>query len=494
MDSQSLKPIRTLAFFVIVFFLFPYFSWALWPQISWQWTVSLEDIFWALKNTLIQALGSAFMTTLLGLWGGMGLLWLSSRVGEGWRRSIETIFILPSLLPSLFVIIACLKVFDPFPFSKVGVVIVHTLMNVGFVSYLFSERLRLKLAPLSELAFVEGARRWAFFKATLFGVLGAEIFYIFLFLFSLFLASFSVPLMVGGASGTTFEVFIFEKLVIEKDWSTAVGLSLLQLALLLGVFALSPKGLASFRMNRSWSRLELLEAPTGLIFPFGAAVMILVTPLMSMKSGLRQLEALEISWSLLLEPLAHTLILSISTGLIFLCLSFLILLCIENRWSRRFLFLFQPPSTVIVGMSLFLLGQRLSWPTGVQLILGFIWIYFPAVFKMGLGAELSALVKLTEVSQVLGASSWQTCKEVLFPYGLKQIMFMSGVASLWVCGDFALSSILTTKEYHLALWAKGLAGSYRLDAASLLLCILYLCSFLIFFGWRRLGNVLSRKY
>lgn len=456
------------------------------------------DLLWALKNTLLQAAGSSFFTVVFGLWAGMGLLWARSRVSRFWFRFLELLFVLPSLLPSLFVLISCLTVIDPFPFGRMGVILVHTLMNVGFVGFLFQEHFETKLAAISELALIEGASVGRFFRFGVLGSLQSEILSIFLFLFSLYLGSFSIPLMVGGQSGTTLEVYIYEKLVIEKDWSTAVTFSLIQVILLLTVLAFLPKKATKSFSGRHRVRLELLESWGGLCFPLFSSLLILLPPLLSFKKGFHQLGSLGFNGGELIEPLKNTLFLSLGGGLTFAALSFLFILTMEFPWCRRFLSVYQGPPAVIVGILFFglsaWLGPWFKLPVELQLILGFIFIYYPALFRMGLGAHLKNWGQLIEVSQVLGATPWKTTKEIVWPLAIRPIAFISGVGSMWVCGDFALSSMLTSQDFHLGLWAKSLAGSYRLDAAGLLLFCLYLISFLIFLMWRKLGDVLSRKY
>ena len=78
------------------------------------------------------------------------------------------------------------------------------------------------------------------------------------------------------------------------------------------------------------------------------------------------------------------------------------------------------------------------------------------------------------VAETLGASHLMTLRKVLLPQ-LREVLFWSaGLVSFWVWGDYAIGSISASRAMTLALVAKGLLESYRLEAASILIlaCLL----------------------
>ncbi|MBK7960104.1 MAG: ABC transporter permease subunit [Bdellovibrionales bacterium] len=188
-----------------------------------------DELGWALKNTLLQALGSTGVTLFLGLLGSFGLLWLDAKGFSRTLKWIEGGLLLPSLLPSLYVILASMQMVDPFPMGRIGIIFVHTMMNFGMIAVILSQILRRQIVNLSETALILGVGFWKFLGRAVIPLLSRDLFRLGFFIFALCFTSFAVPLTVGGGRGTTIEVLIFEKLRYDLNWNQAVTLSLLQI-------------------------------------------------------------------------------------------------------------------------------------------------------------------------------------------------------------------------------------------------------------------------
>lgn len=488
------------SFFIIIFvliFLGPYAI--LLSHFSLSFKTSLAELLIVLQNTFLQATGSGLLSVGLGILGGLGLLWLGRVTSTRLYFWIEKIILLPNLLPSLFVILSCLGVIRPFPFGIVGVIVIHSLVNIGLVAILFKTLCLQKLRPLAQLSLIEGASTWQFFRVGVLGYLKMDIIYLFLFVFSISLISFNVPYMIGGPSGATLEVLIFEKLVIHHSWSDALGLSFIQMALI---------GIVSFLSHQTnWNEgtsfedtaCELLEWKWGLIFPILAVVIILFSPLQSLSNGIKQLEFLNVSLTELINPIYNSFQIGLGGGILIFGLSLLACYGFSSKWVRGLSQYFLSPGPVLLGFAFFLIQPYLNKynllnSLSLQIMIGLSILYFWTLYRLALASALKNLNRQIEVAQVLGASPWMIFSQIIFPQVIYPITFLCGLGSMWICGDFAFSRVISSSDFHLALIIKSLASSYRLDAAQVLVLMLYVISLGLFIFWWRLGHVLNRKF
>ncbi|MEY4617517.1 MAG: hypothetical protein RJB66_2477 [Pseudomonadota bacterium] len=478
---------------ILVFFLMSPYALLL-SQFSLPFSMNGEDFFWAFKNTLLEALGSSVLSVILGCGGGLGLLWLRRKLTTKTYSVLEILFLLPTVLPSLFVVVSCLGFFQPFPYGKMGVILIQTVINVGLVSVLFSRLCLSKLSALGDLSLIEGAGRAQFLRVGVLSYLGPDIFYLFLYLFSMSMASFNVPLLVGGTSGTTIEVLIYENLVIAHNWSQAISLSLFQMVILgsLGLW-IRPSNFG-FEFKESHALLELAEWKWGLIFPALACFVILVPPIFSLPSGLLQLHFIKVQWGDLIRPALMSLLLGLLTGLIlflFLCGASIVFLF--KGW-RQFAMAYTPPSGILMGFSFFILARWIDVGVFTQIVLGLTLMFFVSVYRLSLATPLASLRGQIETASVLGANPFETFRSIVLPQIWQPLTFATAIGAMWACGDFALSSILSSEDFHLALMVKSLAGGYRLDAAQALMWLLYFVIMISFVFWWRLGDVFNRKF
>jgi thiamine transport system permease protein len=476
----------------ILIFIGPYLL--LFSQFQLNLNINIENFLWALKNTLLQAIGSATVSIILGLLGSLGLIWIQRVSGRRSYFWLEKFLLLPSMLPSLFVIVSCLGVIDPFPFGTIGIILIHSIINVGLVSVLFSNICAQKLGTLGDLALVEGASRWHFFRVGVWGYLKAEMGYLFLFVFALAMVSFNVPLMVGGGSGTTLEVLIYENLVIDQNWSEAITLSLIQMSIVGVVGLLQRPSYLGMDVRGQGQALQLIEWKWGAIIPIGAVLLVMFPPLFAFPRGIMQLKALDVHWSQLLGPAINSLIIGLSTGASLFVFGYAACIAYQKSWWRRLVIFYIPPGAVLVGFAFFILGRWVSLALNLQIICGLTLLYFSGLYRLALISPLAALRAQIEVAQVIGASPYKIARAVIAPQIIRPLVLMAGIGSMWATGDFALSSVLSSDDTHIALMVKSLAGSYRLDAAQTLMFFLYGTALMSFLFWWRLGDVINRKF
>lgn len=435
------------------------------------------SVFWV---TFEQAILSALTTLALGFVGAQGLLSLYSRHLN--RKIIEFIILFPNMMPALFVVLGCLTFVRPFPFGLVGVVFVHTVMNVGLVAVTLLNLLESKMGGMIELAWIEGATRTQFIRKS-FGFLKKDIGYLFLFVFAISFSSFSVPLLIGGV--TTVELFIYQKIRVWGSWSEALTLSIIQMFFIF-LFSLL---LSQQKIEKSgrFYRLDLLALPIAWFIPFFLALMVLIGPLISLNLA-------DLSWKYI-KSSAFFGTLWVGLGVGGLTLFFLLLTAFSfpTRFLEKFMTGYITPSSVLTGFALLLIGPQGGLWSLSKIVLGFSLITFPALYRMGWGSQLDSLKGQILITQTMGASWGLTFKKILFPQLIEKGGFLSGIAAFWACGDFALSTILAGGDKTLALIVQNLIGSYRLDMATLLMFILLICGIFCLVLFWGLGYVTSRK-
>ena len=129
---------------------------------------------------------------------------------------MEVLAVLPNFAPPILLIVAVLSTLGPGAEGVWGVVLVHSLMNVGLVSVFLKHSLQRKVSAWAQLAFLEGAERWRFWWGAGLSGVRRKLFYSFLFVFALCFTSFSVP-MALGASSYSLETYIFELLRVDSQ-------------------------------------------------------------------------------------------------------------------------------------------------------------------------------------------------------------------------------------------------------------------------------------
>lgn len=485
---------------LILLFLVPYF--VLISHFSFSFQTSVPELWVVIQNTLWQALGSAMVSLFLGIIGGLGLLWLSRILKPKVYFWVEKFILIPNLVPSLFVIISCLGIIRPFPFGKVGIILVHSIMNLGLIAILFKRICRSKLGSISELCLVEGASAWQFFRVGVLSYLKSDLAYLFLFVFFWSVVSFNVPLMLGGPTGATLEVLIYEKVMIHQSWSEAIGLSLLQLVIL---------GIVTLVLNRlDWSKesrtetkgIEFMEWKWGCLIPIIASIIVFYSPIHAIPNGWQQLHSLGFSWLELLDPIFNSFKIGLMGSLILLLLALVASLGIEWKIFRTFSTYFISPGPVLLGLSFYLVKRlvnlnpatELEFSLPGQIIFGLSILYFWSLYRLALFSPQQGLLHQIELAQTMGATPFQILYRITAPQLFPHWCFMCGIGAMWFCGDFAFSRMIAPSDFHLALIIKSLASYYRLDAAQLLMFILYLISMVLFGFWWRLGHVFNQKF
>ncbi len=449
------------------------------------------ELIWAFKNSFLQALFSALGSVLVGFFMALGLTSFSRLAFPRIRGSLEIICLVPNFLPTLFVLLGVLNAVDSFPMGLLGIAFVHTLINAGLVAVLLAGTIEEKMSAFDELSYIEGASRSLFFRQVLLPLLKMDLVFVGLFVFTICFSSFSVPLIVGGGRGTTLEVLIYEKMRLSNDWGGAVLLAILQSGFI---------GIISLLLHRrerlfSYKKVNLHLANS----LFGVFPIIFATGLVFYGYTQGLLDGGELSTtfyglqSALVNSAMGTLMIGLSVGFLTYLFLLLITYCWPRLWFEKFLSSYLAPSTALTCFSLLVILPNESFYPFIKIPIAFMMLNLTGLYRLGWDSQLATLKGQHEVALTLGASPQLIFKSVVLPQVVERLGLLSALASVWACGDFAISRILAHRDLTLAMMTETLMSSYRLHQAvvlSLALIILSAGCFVVFVG---VSYVLRRK-
>lgn len=232
--------LRCLAASVLLSLLVLPWLWAV-NEMRWNLAIDWSEILWAVRNSSVQAAWSAAVAICLGVPGALGLLYFSSKAKT--RRILNVLFLGPNFLPAIFLLISCLQLFGRSLFGVFGIALVHGFMNAGLVAVGIAGKSDEDLGSTCELSLVMGAPRLLFLRSIWLPLVAHDILKYYLMVFVFSFGALTVPLVLGGSSGTTLEVLILEKLRVEGSLPSATvlafaqGILLLLLSQAIGIFS-----------------------------------------------------------------------------------------------------------------------------------------------------------------------------------------------------------------------------------------------------------------
>ncbi len=450
--------------------------------------VDSSEVFQVFKFTFHQALVSSLLATVFGALAGLSL----SSIFDSKKYSfVESLYYAPSFVPVLFVVFSCLNIGNLWQISFKGfwgIVVIHVLINVGLVGALYSKILIHRLSLMNRLSLVQGLGVWRYLRKIVFAHTKKDLLFLFAVVFIFCFTSFSIPLIIGGVNSTTIELLIYEKLVVLGEVEQALSLALLQLLFL--VFFL---GLINFTQAKE-------KAITTSWNPFFKNKIFLLVPIFSfivLFVGLWLSASFSLGWFTelaLLPTLIKSLGLALFCGYsIFLFFQFIFSI-LPHSTFEFFMSVYSSPSTVLIGLALVVVSS--VWWQGRWLVLlfGYVLLYVPVLFKMFVQNFLSSLKPALKVSRAMSANYWLRFKMITFPLSYSLCLFLGFLTAIWVLGDYALASLLLEADSTIALVAKNLLRSYRLDQASFVITIIIFCEFIIYLLYKGLAYVGGQKY
>lgn len=478
------------SFLFILFWLSPYLL--LIPYINPPIYIESSEFVWALKNTLLQSVASAFLILIFGFWGVYGLNAVQAKSLKAYRW-VEAIYLLPSFVPTIFILLTVFKIMDPFPFGWLGVTLVHTLIYSGLASIFILQSLQNKVFPLESISRLDAVSPSQFLLRVALPILKFDLLRIFMSFFTLCFVSFSVPLVTAGGKGTTIEVLIYEKIRIQGDWSGALALCLIQAVLL---FTLAQIRRPRLNKNHMQPVAQYYFRQMGAILFFVLlASCILYTQFSGFREGWNQLQQIPHLMSLIINYSFGTVLLSFAAGLSVFALCYWLLYLLPQALIAQFIFRYVPPASSLVAFVLLMLGSfREEKVDYIKILFALLIVNVPYVLKSYFFTRYENLSQQVDVARALGASKIKIVHQILLPQMSKTLGFISGAVALWVSGDFAIPKIISGKELTLAQLMESLLSHYRFYAATVLGAWLLVIGFFIFFIFTGWGYVYSQKF
>jgi len=478
--------LKVLSTFFIFFFLSPFLI--LISHLDKFILPENEELFWALKNSFFQSMLSLGICFIVGIILLEGIFYLRKKINNKFAiLFFEFSILLPSFLPALFSLLVFLSVLQPFPFGLTGVSLIHGFTYAGLFAVMLVRILENQARGFFEVSYLLGAQKiQMYFQA--FRMLKADLFYLSILVFTICFTSFSVPVAVGGGRGTTLEILIYEKMRLSGEWSQALILSLIQSVFIAAITIFFLRKRSTQLISRSQS-IQFL----GGIFPFLLTVCYLFLFLggflyFSM-SGWDQVFSIPNLWTEALSTVSSTVVLGIGAGFITLLFFLFSTIALYQNSLQKFLLSYLAPSVSLMGLSVILLSPENHKTEILFYLFSTILLFFCGLYKMGFEQILSGLRRQVEVSTLLGASAAQTLFRVVIPQVLPTALNLSGIAALWVVGDFALCKAIFTHDFLLAQMIEGLMSSYRIEAATALMGLLIFIGFLVYILFAGVGYV-----
>ncbi len=440
----------------------------------------ISRYFQVLGFTFAQAFTSALASMLFGYLGAMGLT--AASASRKSRAALIALALLPNTLPIIFVIFSFMK-YLPLARGFVGIIIIHTMLNSGLAAIAIYQLLQNKIGSLADLAYIENCSRTRFFFKVILPYLKNDLFRIFFFVFAICFTSFAVPLMIGGASGTTIEVLIYEKIRVSADWTQAFIMTLVEVIFILFVSLFVRRDVA--KASQISSRNPLLSLDFGIIvivFPAAFVCFCLV------QSSLEAKASLDFSTLAL-----GSFFVALGSGLLSLILFFITARFRPAPRFRRLLLGLATPSAVIVGFALLILVHATGWASFFKLIIGLTFMHFPILYRLSWDAQIFSISQQIETAKTIGASQSRIFSKIIAPQVLRSAYHLSGLAALWAFSDFTLASVVAEKDLTLAQLFSHLIETYRWEAAESLILPMMAGSILCYILFSGVGYVASRR-
>lgn len=443
----------------------------------------------ALEASFLQAMVSAFGAMILGfiLFGG-----LQSWRGHRLRPFAEGALLLPNMIPPLFLALGLLNLVSlwmKFPYGFAAVVCAHFILNGGLVAVALDRLVHAKAGGMAEVCWVLGVKPFEFWRRVAWPYLRGDLACLFLFVFSLCFTSFSLPLLLSGERTVTLEVAIFDSVRMDGRWDKAVLLAAIQSSVLFLLAWLLPHPFWPARAARA--PLSYLAWPRGRYLVF--------LPVLILVAGWAQgfwrgwiSEWPQETLSVLVEAGLTTFAIALGVGLLHFLLFLLIAFVSPSERLRRFLNGYLSPSPVIAGFAMLLLpGEGDGWDL-LKVMVALTLISVPLLYRWIVHSALEGLRGQIGIARTLGASWFAILVEVVWPQVSVPVARACGLAALWASGDFALTGILAGDLNTLPLVMDGLIGSYRMEAAQVLMLPLFAVGLCAYFFFVRMGRYVAR--
>ena len=430
--------------------------------------------------TTLQALLSVTVSWVLAIPAALGLIAFYKRP---FYSFLEWAYLLPIFLPPLVIAGSIINTFEYVsigPFGLTPIVLGHAITYAGGMAVILARLLMSKTSSYCEWAIVHGVSLWKLLIVLLRFVLKRDIQLISLTIFCFCLTSFSLPVLLGGDSGKTLEVVIYDYLKNPHEWPTALGLLSIEI---LFIFILSFFIFKPFSFLKKLKPLPYTHLKKNILF----GVFPILFIVLGFLEGLYYIpEVLKLTG--LIEAFLATFFLSLCVGIGIVFFFILISFCNSISYLKKFLIGYAVPSIVLTGFSFLIFTNDqvyISW------ICGLIILFLPSLYRWAGESFLYSLENQIQTAQTLGADMKHIFKKIIWPQCAPSFFLLGGIASFWASGDFAYTMITSQGNTNLAIISQQLLERYRTEQGLALIWILLFTGSLSFLVFRKIPSFIN---
>jgi len=215
---------------------------AQWVGFTTRWYVKLisdDEMLHAAANSLLIALASASVATVLGTMAGI----VMQRWRSGFQRLLPFLVLTPVAMPEILLGVALLLFFRQVLDLTLGlfsILVAHITFSLGFVAIIVRTRLAMIDESIFEAARDLGASPWQTFRNVTFPLLRPAIVAGFLMSFTVSIDDFVITFFVAGVGVTTLPLQIFSMIKVAVS-PEVNAVSTLLMALTLTLIAIASR-------------------------------------------------------------------------------------------------------------------------------------------------------------------------------------------------------------------------------------------------------------
>ena len=402
--------------------------------------------------TLLQALLSAGLCTVIGLTIGRILFWRTPFwLQNGFKVIGSLTFVTPSLVPSI-----ALMLFNPRlnVFGLGGIVTIHVFLNFAYIAQQINEAYAQGLCKVRhQQADVLRLSWWQRLKLLEWPCLRDEVIHSSFLVFSLALASFTPVLLLGGGpKSTTLSVALYQSLLVDFDPYYALGFIFLQISL--SLFAAQ-----AYKLVQS-KKFSSPIKPRGLLRPHcstlkASVVISLLLVILVVPYGLlikNTVHEASINFYDLFCAVKTTLALAVPIALLVAALSVGAVYGILYRGSNSIKaitdFLLSFPNIALVSGTFILLYPWLEHPFAqAGTIIGIATIcYAPYGLKGILARAIGLEQNYKQQIQILRLSFVRTFQIIIWPILGDKLIKVTAVVACFMVGNLSIPLMLGQQE------------------------------------------------
>ena len=514
---NNLTKITAWLLYSTIVLLYAFSLWALMDNRQEETLFSITEILPILKYSLLQAVLSAIISTILGILLAKAFFYLEFKGKALLYKSILFVWSLPSLV-IIFAVIGIwgnsgwlaqsmkwLGIDWHFNiYGLQGILIAHALLNIPLVTKYCTEALALIPSSQYQLSAQLNLTDWSYFRIVELPMLKRILPYVFMTIFMICFTSFPIVLMLGGGPKySTLEVAIYQAVSFELDFAKAVMLIMVQLAIGIVLQALlfffSQQAL---KQNNQTTNVELWKPrltgsrKLGLHSILILQSLLILLPLISVVwAGISVSEFWQrLAKAELWEATLFSLLISLIASITAIGTTYLIALEARQLLYRNQRFLHAMLSSIstyplilpvfLLAVGLFLLLMNITLSTAQLLILvgvmnGIILIPFvyPTIFS-AMWEIFNAQDKLAQSLGLSGFQRWWIVEKYYLIRPLANAFILAMSSSL---GSFAVIAFFGSPDFStLPYLLYQQLGSYRTEDASVTALMLMLFALLPF--------------